>query len=107
MKTLFRQDIQVLRAIAVIAVIAFHTKENLFLNGYLGVDAFFVISGFVVTPLLIRITTSKESSSQTPRLVDFYVRRIFRLVPASGFVLLVSTLLLIAFSKPNQSSALL
>ena len=102
MKTLFRQDIQVLRAIAVIAVIAFHTKENLFLNGYLGVDAFFVISGFVVTPLLIRITTSKESSSQTPRLVDFYVRRIFRLVPASGFVLLVSTLLLIAFSEPDD-----
>ena len=102
MKTLLRQDIQVLRAIAVIAVIAFHTKENLFVNGYLGVDAFFVISGFVVTPLLIRITTSKESSNRTPRLVDFYVRRIFRLVPASGFVLLVSTFLLIAFSEPDD-----
>lgn len=61
-----------------------------------------MISGFVVTPLLIRITTSEESSSQTPRLVNFYVRRIFRLVPTSGFVLLISTFLLITFSEPDD-----
>jgi len=48
--TKYRQDIQVLRGLAVLAVVVFHANETLFPFGYLGVDVFFVISGFVVTP---------------------------------------------------------
>jgi peptidoglycan/LPS O-acetylase OafA/YrhL len=51
----YRQDIQVLRGIAVLAVVLFHSNDQYFPLGYLGVDVFFVISGFVVMPLIIRI----------------------------------------------------
>ena len=51
----YRKDIQVLRGLAVIAVVLFHVNQNYFSLGYLGVDVFFVISGFVVTPLILRI----------------------------------------------------
>lgn len=46
--TKYRQDIQVLRGLAVLAVVVFHANETLFPLGYLGVDVFFVISGFVL-----------------------------------------------------------
>ena len=59
--TKYRRDIQVLRGLAVLAVVLFHTKENYFPLGYLGVDVFFVISGFVVTPLILRIFTDHAS----------------------------------------------
>ena len=55
--TKYRRDIQVLRGLAVLAVILFHADESYFPLGYLGVDIFFVISGFVVTPLILRIFT--------------------------------------------------
>ena len=61
-----------------------------------------MISGFVVTPLLLRMISTERVSSQIPQLTDFYVRRIYRLVPASGFVLLISTFLLISFSEPDD-----
>ena len=55
----YRNDIQVLRGVAVVAVLVFHAFENIFPLGYLGVDIFFVISGFVVTPLILRIHDEK------------------------------------------------
>lgn len=55
--TKYRRDIQVLRGLAVLAVILFHADKSYFPLGYLGVDIFFVISGFVVTPLILRIFT--------------------------------------------------
>ena len=60
----YRRDIQVLRGISIVSVVLFHAKEKYFPNGYLGVDAFFVISGFVVTPLIIRIFENSNSSNQ-------------------------------------------
>jgi len=51
----YRKDIQALRGLAVLAVVLFHANENIFSLGYLGVDIFFVISGFVVTPLILKI----------------------------------------------------
>lgn len=60
-KTNYRRDIQVLRGLAVLAVVLFHSNENLFSLGYLGVDVFFVISGFVVTPLVLRVFTEPRS----------------------------------------------
>ena len=49
-KNEFRVDIQALRGVALIAVVCFHAFETIFPNGYLGVDVFFLISGFVITP---------------------------------------------------------
>jgi len=57
----YRRDIQVLRGLAVLAVVLFHAKESYFPLGYLGVDVFFVISGFVVTPLILRIFTDQAN----------------------------------------------
>jgi peptidoglycan/LPS O-acetylase OafA/YrhL len=59
-KTIYRKDIQVLRGVAVFAVILFHAQESYIPLGFLGVDVFFVISGFVVTPLIIQIFTEQE-----------------------------------------------
>jgi peptidoglycan/LPS O-acetylase OafA/YrhL len=69
--------------LAVTAVVAFHA--NLFIpGGFLGVDIFFVISGFVITGMLLRELERNHRIS----LVDFYVRRIRRLTPALVVVLL-------------------
>jgi peptidoglycan/LPS O-acetylase OafA/YrhL len=90
-ETKYRRDIQVLRGLAVLAVVLFHAKESLFPLGYLGVDVFFVISGFVVTPLILRIFThqSKEERALT-NLRYFYTRRFYRLVPALAVTLTIS-----------------
>ena len=60
-ETKYRRDIQVLRGLAVLAVVLFHANESYFPLGYLGVDVFFVISGFVVTPLILRIFTDQAN----------------------------------------------
>jgi peptidoglycan/LPS O-acetylase OafA/YrhL len=60
-ETKYRRDIQVLRGLAVLAVVLFPADEGFFPLGYLGVDVFFVISGFVVTPLILRIFTDQAN----------------------------------------------
>ena len=67
-KTKYRKDIQVLRGLAVLAVVLFHADESYFPLGYLGVDIFFVISGFVVTPLILRIFTDQASGGRISNL---------------------------------------
>lgn len=73
----YRADIDGLRAIAVLVVVAFHAFPKVFSGGYVGVDVFFVISGFLITGLLL---TSLEA--QRFSLADFYVRRIKRIFPS-------------------------
>ena len=84
----FRPDVQGLRAIAVAIVVAYHAGFVLD-GGFVGVDAFFVISGFVITRMLLRegSTTGKFSFS------NFYLRRVRRILPALA-VALTGTLLL-------------
>lgn len=72
----FRPDIQGLRAIAVLAVILYHAG-SLLPGGFLGVDVFFVISGFVIT----RSLTSEHARTGRISLLDFYRRRVYRLTP--------------------------
>lgn len=72
----YRPDIDGLRGVAVLLVIAFHYGVWPFTGGYIGVDIFFVISGFLITSLLCRYTTALG-----PALDDFYRRRIIRLMP--------------------------
>lgn len=79
---MFRKDIQGLRAIAVIAVLLFHFWPNRLPGGYVGVDIFFVISGFLITLHLL-----KKPPVTWKALVDFWARRIKRLIPAATVVL--------------------
>ena len=92
-ETKYRRDIQVLRGLAVISVVLFHADESYFPLGYLGVDVFFVISGFVVTPLILRIFTDQvntEGGGRFSNLKYFYKKRFYRLAPALAVTLAVS-----------------
>ncbi len=81
----YRPDVLGLRAVAVLLVVLVHAKVGFLLGGFIGVDVFFVISGFVITGLLIR----ERSTNGRTSLLDFYARRIRRIVPAAMVVLLV------------------
>lgn len=74
-----------LRAIAVIVVILFHLSPGFVPGGYLGVDIFFVLSGFLITSLLLR----EKAKIGRIRLADFWRRRARRLLPALGLLLLI------------------
>ena len=82
----YRSDIDGLRAVAVLLVLLFHTEFG-FSGGYIGVDVFFVISGFLITSLII-----KNQQKEQFDLAMFWGRRIKRIVPAA-FVVVVVTLL--------------
>jgi len=84
----FRPDIQGLRALAVLLVIADHADIPGFSGGYIGVDLFFVVSGYVITQLLLR----EAGNGIGTGLGDFYARRVRRIVPAATATL-VATLL--------------
>ena len=92
-ETKYRRDIQVLRGLSVLAVVLFHANENFFPLGYLGVDVFFVISGFVVTPLILRIFTDQTNNGgRLSNLRYFYKRRFYRLAPALAVTLTISAI---------------
>ncbi|MDD4867341.1 MAG: acyltransferase, partial [Mycobacterium sp.] len=78
----FRPDIEGLRAVAVVAVVVFHAGIPGITGGYVGVDVFFVISGFLITGLLWREVTTTD----TVRLDRFYGARARRLLPAAATV---------------------
>ena len=79
-------QIQGLRALAVVLVLLYHAK---FLSGgYIGVDIFYVISGYLITSLLLREFERTEGVS----FARFYLRRIKRLLPASSLVLIITAL---------------
>jgi peptidoglycan/LPS O-acetylase OafA/YrhL len=98
-ETKYRRDIQVLRGLAVLAVVLFHAKESYFPLGYLGVDVFFVISGFVITPLLFEISQNRDFLTG---LKSFYLRRFYRLAPALGSTLVLSALFIYFFGNLND-----
>jgi peptidoglycan/LPS O-acetylase OafA/YrhL len=81
----FRLDIQGLRAIAVLAIIAYHAGLPL-PGGFVGVDMFFVISGFVITAMLLREWNRHRKIS----FRNFYFRRVKRLAPALAFMTVVT-----------------
>ncbi|MCR2814062.1 MULTISPECIES: acyltransferase family protein [Microbacterium] len=81
-----RADIQALRALAVGAVLLYHLWPNRLQGGFVGVDVFFVISGFLITSHLLR----EASRTGTIRVARFWARRAVRLLPASLTVLLAT-----------------
>src|SRR5580700_3140864 len=82
----YRPDVEGLRAVAVGAVVLFHANLVGFTGGFVGVDVFYVISGFVITGVLLR----KFETSGSLGFKDFYARRARRILPAAGLVLLVT-----------------
>lgn len=90
-----------LRALAVISVIISHFNQNLLPNGYLGVDIFFVISGFVISSSL----ANRKDEGIKVFLLSFYKRRIKRLAPAL-VLCVISTCILIFLFDPQPSSYL-
>jgi peptidoglycan/LPS O-acetylase OafA/YrhL len=84
----FRPDVQGLRAIAILLVVLFHAGVPGVTGGYVGVDVFFVISGFVITGVLLR---ERESSGRTS-IVSFYARRARRIIPAATLVIVASVI---------------
>ena len=90
-----RRDIQALRGFSVLAVLLFHLQLTQFKGGFLGVDIFFVISGFVITERL-----AKSEGSFKSQIIDFYQRRAKRILPASLFVIALTALLARLFLAP-------
>lgn len=89
----FRTDIQALRALAIGLVVLNHLWPVRLSGGYVGVDVFFVISGFLITSHLL----GELSRTGRVRLGAFYARRVRRLLPAAFLVLAASIVLLVAF----------
>nr|WP_255251691.1 acyltransferase [Mycolicibacterium vaccae] len=85
-RTQFRPDIEGMRAIAVVLVILFHGYHQPFTGGFIGVDIFFVISGFLITSLLLR----ENDRGGRISIAGFYARRVRRILPASTVVVLVT-----------------
>ena len=95
----FRPDIEGLRAVAVIAVVLYHAGIPGVAGGYIGVDVFFVISGFLITGLLWREVTTTD----TVRLGRFYGARARRLLPAAATVGVVTAAAAAAVLPPLQA----
>jgi peptidoglycan/LPS O-acetylase OafA/YrhL len=89
----FRPDVEGLRAIAILAVVLFHAGVPHITGGFVGVDVFFVISGFVITGLLLR----QRNATGTTSFLTFYARRVRRILPAALLVIVVSIIATAAF----------
>jgi peptidoglycan/LPS O-acetylase OafA/YrhL len=85
----FRPDVEGLRAVAILLVLLSHFNIPGFLGGFLGVDVFFVISGFVITGLLMR----GRAASGRIQLADFFARRCRRIIPVAAVVIVLTVVL--------------
>lgn len=97
----FRPDVEGLRAVAVLLVILYHAAIPRVTGGFIGVDVFFVISGFVITGLLLRERTQTGATS----ILNFYARRFRRILPAATLVIgvtVLATYLLLGYVLGNS-----
>ena len=94
---IYRSYIDGLRALAVLPVVFFHAGFPLFRGGYVGVDVFFVISGFLITSIII-----KEKNNDNFSLFKFYLRRIRRIIPALFLVTLFTLPFSIYLMSPQD-----
>src|SRR5699024_11374536 len=92
----FRPELQGLRALAVGLVLLFHLWPNHVSGGFVGVDVFFVVSGFLITGHLYR----ELSSPGTIALSQFWARRVLRLVPLAFPVLVFTVTAMLFFVPP-------
>lgn len=94
----YRPEIDGLRAVAVLAVIAFHAKVPGFAGGFLGVDIFFVISGYLITDVIMRQMNNGSFS-----LRRFYLSRARRILPALFLVIGICSILSLLLPLPEQT----
>ena len=97
----FRADIEGLRAVAILLVVAAHAGVPWLQGGFVGVDVFFVLSGYLITGLLVQ----EIQATGRLRLLDFYVRRLRRLLPALVVMVIGSSLLAAALLAPFEQVA--
>ncbi|MCW2831774.1 MAG: acyltransferase 3 [Aeromicrobium sp.] len=97
-----RDDIQGLRAVAVLVVVTYHAGFPFVNGGFVGVDLFFVLSGFLITQLLLR----EIAVTGTVNLREFWARRARRILPVSVLVLGVTMLSVRAFMSPLERGAI-
>ncbi|MCZ4313797.1 acyltransferase family protein [Comamonadaceae bacterium G21597-S1] len=96
----YRPDIDGLRAIAVLSVIIYHAKDTLLPGGFLGVDIFFVISGYLISKHIASEVTERRFS-----LIEFYRRRIRRIVPMMLTVVAATLVVSLFFMTPEDARA--
>jgi peptidoglycan/LPS O-acetylase OafA/YrhL len=92
----FRHDINGLRAVAVLAVVFYHAEIKFFSAGFLGVDIFFVISGYLITNIIV-----SELNESTFKFSKFYIKRIKRILPALFSTLILSSVYVYLFFTPK------
>jgi len=95
----FRPDVEGLRAVAVLSVVVYHLNASWLPGGFVGVDIFFVISGYLITALLLRRIAANRYS-----VLDFYAARVRRIFPALFFVLGASLLACVATLPPQDAA---
>lgn len=93
----YRAEIDGLRALAVISVVFYHAGFELFAGGYVGVDVFFVISGYLITSILLGDLEKKQFT-----LVEFYASRLRRIVPALCVVTIICIPIAWCWMFPNE-----
>ena len=98
----FRKDIEALRGFAVISVLFYHFElvilKDTFTNGYIGVDLFFVISGYIITKIIL------ENNKDPFSLSTFYSRRIKRIIPLMVFVIILTLIFIFSLIFNNLAS---
>lgn len=95
-KAAFRPDIQALRFIAVVSVVLFHAELPFISGGFIGVDIFFVISGYLIIGMLHR----EFKHTRKINVIEFWARRMRRLMPAATLVITITLLLTFLISGP-------
>ncbi len=96
----YRADIDGLRAISVIAVLIFHLDAHLLQGGFLGVDFFFIISGYLITKIIVKGVESESFS-----FLEFFARRIKRIFPALFVVIFFSSIFAILCLPSDHAEA--
>ena len=96
----YRSEIDGLRAIAVIPVVFFHAGFNFFSGGYVGVDVFLVISGYLITTIILKGLENKTFS-----IINFYERRARRILPALIFIIFITSILSFIFLTRSELSS--
>jgi peptidoglycan/LPS O-acetylase OafA/YrhL len=94
----FRPDIEGMRGVAVLLVVLFHSGVPGFSGGFIGVDVFFALSGYLITGIILNEIAKRGKLS----LRNFYARRARRLLPAAGLVVVVTLLLILFLYSPLE-----
>jgi peptidoglycan/LPS O-acetylase OafA/YrhL len=93
----YRSDINGLRAISILVILFFHAHVSVFRNGFLGVDIFFVLSGYLITSIIISEIAVEQFS-----IAAFYERRVRRILPALIFMITTTSLIFASFLLPDD-----